>query len=187
MGTHLRVLGKSYPISTTMRGFRWTLPILRLLSSKVQGRKDFWKPSKPCHVGIHWKALAECSQMSTHLPGFQSFLRLFASFCIDQIRHQQHKDNFPCSLLRYHSLNPLTLTARVVHQYTVPRPYHTPWPSCYNAWLPSWGPTKAGWPGGYVKVQRCGGLSMVLLQLKDPLELFGKRRVPGFYAVAIWT
>ena len=25
----------------------------RLLSSKTQGRKDFWKPSKPYHVGIN--------------------------------------------------------------------------------------------------------------------------------------
>ena len=25
----------------------------------------------PCHVGIHWIALAEYSQMSTHVPGFQ--------------------------------------------------------------------------------------------------------------------
>ena len=48
-----------------------TLPMLRLLSSKEQGCKDFWKPSKPCQVGIHWIALAEYSQMSTHLPGFQ--------------------------------------------------------------------------------------------------------------------
>ena len=29
-----------------------------------------------CHVGIHWIALAEHSQMSTHVPGFQSFLFL---------------------------------------------------------------------------------------------------------------
>ena len=52
-----------------------TLPIQRLLSSKALGRKYFWKPSKPCHVGIHWIALAEYSQMSTHVPGFQSFFR----------------------------------------------------------------------------------------------------------------
>ena len=38
------------------------------------------KPSKPCDVGIHWKALAEYSQMSTHLPGFRSFFSVFASF-----------------------------------------------------------------------------------------------------------
>ena len=42
-------------------------------------RKDFWKPPKPCHVGIHWKALAEYSQMGTHVPAFQSFLK---SYCI---------------------------------------------------------------------------------------------------------
>ena len=47
-----------------------TLPMLRLLSSEAQGRKDFRKLSKPCHVGIHWIALAEYSQMSTHTPGF---------------------------------------------------------------------------------------------------------------------
>ena len=41
----------------------------------------FLKPSKPCHVGIHCIALAEYSQMSTHVPGFQPFLRIFASFC----------------------------------------------------------------------------------------------------------
>ena len=29
--------------------------------------------------------------MSTHVPGFQSFFRIFASFCIGQISHQQHK------------------------------------------------------------------------------------------------
>ena len=56
-----------------------TLPMLRLLSSKVQGPKAFWKSSKPCHVGIHWIALSEYSQISTHVPGFQSFFRYFAS------------------------------------------------------------------------------------------------------------
>ena len=36
-------------------------------------------------------ALAEYSQISTHLPGFQSFFKFFASLCIGQISHQQHK------------------------------------------------------------------------------------------------
>ena len=71
--------------------FFLTLPMLRLLSSKAHGCKYLWKPSKPCHVGIHWIALTEYSQMSTHMPGFQSFLRFLASFCIGQISHQQHK------------------------------------------------------------------------------------------------
>ena len=39
------------------------------ISSIGQGPKD----SKPCHVGIHWIALAEYSGMSTHVLGFQSF------------------------------------------------------------------------------------------------------------------
>ena len=35
------------------------------------------KPSKPCHVGIHWMTIAEYSQMSTNVPWFQSFLKVF--------------------------------------------------------------------------------------------------------------
>ena len=68
-----------------------TLPMLWLPSSTAQACKDFRKLSKPCHVGIHWIALTEYSQMSTHLPGFQKSFRFFASFCIGQISHQQHK------------------------------------------------------------------------------------------------
>ena len=29
--------------------------------------------------------------MSTHMPGFQSFFRFFASFCIGHMSHQQYK------------------------------------------------------------------------------------------------
>ena len=43
------------------------------------------------HVGIHWIARTEYSQMSTHMPGFQSIWRFFASFCIGRISQQQHK------------------------------------------------------------------------------------------------
>ena len=68
-----------------------TLSMLTLFSSKAKGGKDFWEPSKPCHVGIHWKALAEPSQKSTHLLGFQSFFLFFASFCVNQNNHQQPK------------------------------------------------------------------------------------------------
>ena len=70
-----------------------------ILSSKAQGCKYIWKPSKPCHVGIHWIDLAKYSQMSTHMPGFQWFLRIFVLFCISQMCHQQHtarvKQNSP--------------------------------------------------------------------------------------------
>ena len=56
--------------------------MLSLLSSKSQWRKDFWKSLKPCHVGTHWKALAEYFHTSTHVPGFQRFFRILALFCI---------------------------------------------------------------------------------------------------------
>ena len=36
--------------------------------------------------------------------------------------------------------------------------------------------SQAGWPSRYINVWHCGGVSMVLLQLKDPLELFVKRK-----------
>ena len=54
------------------------LQILRLLSRKAQGLKHFEKLYKPCHVGIHWTALAEYYHMSSNMPGFQSFFRYFA-------------------------------------------------------------------------------------------------------------
>ena len=68
-----------------------TLTMLRVHSPKAQKRKNLWKTSKPCHVGTHWKALAEYSQMSTHLAGFRWFFRFFALFCFGRISHQQHK------------------------------------------------------------------------------------------------
>ena len=63
----------------------YTLPMLRLLWFKSQGCKDFWKPSKPCHVGIHWTAFVEYSQMNTHVLGFQYFLRFFALFVLAKL------------------------------------------------------------------------------------------------------
>ena len=39
--------------------------------------------SNPCHVGIHWKALTEYSQMSTLVPGFQSFSVFLHHFTLD--------------------------------------------------------------------------------------------------------
>ena len=37
----------------------------------------FWKPSKPCHVGIHGIALVEYSLMSTHMPGVSVIFLVF--------------------------------------------------------------------------------------------------------------
>ena len=54
-------------------------------------QKIFEKPSRPCHVGIHWINPAKHSQMSTYMPGFRSFFSFFASFCVGKIGHQQHK------------------------------------------------------------------------------------------------
>ena len=54
-------------------------------------QRSFWKASKPCHVGFYRIALFEHSQMSTHMPGFQSFFSFFASFYIAKISHQRHK------------------------------------------------------------------------------------------------
>ena len=67
-----------------------TLPMHRLIP-KQKDAKIFLKSSKPCHVGIHWIALAEYSQMGNHMPGLQSFFSLFASFCNGQISQQSHK------------------------------------------------------------------------------------------------
>ena len=54
----------------------------------------------------------------------------------------------------------------------------------FDAWLPcmrsqvrvSAGSSIKGWPGRYIHDRLCGGLAVVLLQLKDPLELFEKRK-----------
>ena len=48
--------------------------------------------TKSCSVGIHCKALAEYSQMSTHFPGFRLFFVFFLHHvCIEKNSHQQHK------------------------------------------------------------------------------------------------
>ena len=39
-----------------------------------------------------------------------------------------------------------------------------------------WVPQAASWPGHYINMRHCGGLSMVFLQLKDPLVLFDKEK-----------
>ena len=64
------------------------LPILMMVLTLLKLRLLL---PKPCYVSIHWIALAEYSQMSTHVTGLQSFFRFFASFCIGQISHQQYK------------------------------------------------------------------------------------------------
>ena len=52
------------------------LTLQMLLSSKAKRSKDF-RRSISCCVGIYCMALTECSQMSIHMPGFQSFFFQF--------------------------------------------------------------------------------------------------------------
>ena len=106
MGTHLIVLSESYSMDTNMAGLKWfskklcvtviwmkvasaskglTLLMLRLRSSKSQGHRDFWKPCKLCCGAIHWIALTEYFQMSTHLPGFQPFFRFLHHFVMAKL------------------------------------------------------------------------------------------------------
>ena len=59
--------------------------MLRLFSFKAQGGKEFWKPSEPSCVGNHWKALAEHSQMSTHMPGLLSFFSFLNHFVLAKL------------------------------------------------------------------------------------------------------
>ena len=51
---------------------------------RAHGPTDLWKPSKPCHIGFHWMALNEYSQMSTHLPSHFSGV-FFASFIMAKL------------------------------------------------------------------------------------------------------
>ena len=96
--------------------------ISQVFTSFSMGWKDFWKSSKPCHVGTHWKAPAENFHMSTHMPGFKRFFRILALFCIDQIC-QQHKG---------YLMKQTVLTVSVC----VGWPRAPLWPECSAAWCP---------------------------------------------------
>ena len=100
--SNLRANQIKYPRPVSRTKLSWlplvkivTLPMLRLLSFKAQGCKDLWKPSKSCHVGIHWIALAENSQMSTNMPGFQSFFRFFRHFVLAKLATSRVSFNWP--------------------------------------------------------------------------------------------
>ena len=96
--------------------------MLRLLLSKHKDTKDFGNiESLSCwylftitivlkisnllgmtnkQYNTNWIALTECSRISTHMPGFQSFFSFFASCFYCKFRNQQHKDSqrFHCML-----------------------------------------------------------------------------------------
>ena len=56
-----------------------------LLTLPIMSKSTMMQIFKPCHVGIHWIVLAEFSQMSTHVPGFQSFLRFLHHFVLAKL------------------------------------------------------------------------------------------------------
>ena len=62
-----------------------TLPCW-LLSSKEQGPRYFWKPSKPCCVGINWIGTLRWIPMC---QGFRYFSFFLHHFVLGQISHQQ--------------------------------------------------------------------------------------------------
>ena len=96
----------------------WDPPILRLLSSKAHRHKDFWKLSKPCHVGIHWIALLEYSQMSTHMPGFQSFFRFLGIFFSTNHRPGKRFSQYYMILLRNLNWDGLVANyCKILYQY----------------------------------------------------------------------
>ena len=97
-----------------------TLTMLRLLLPQAQGRKDLGKPPKPCRFDIHWIALAEHSQMSTHLPGFQSFVRflhhfVLARLAISSIRVNIGSVNHAVSWITYINASMLSTEVRPTH------------------------------------------------------------------------
>ena len=57
----------------------------------AQGRKIFWKPSKPCHVNIYWNALSRVLSDEYPSARVSVVFKVFASFYIGQISHQQPK------------------------------------------------------------------------------------------------
>ena len=52
------------------------LPLVRLFLSKAERCPERFLKT----IGISWKALAEYSQITTHVSGFQSLIRTFVSF-----------------------------------------------------------------------------------------------------------
>ena len=73
MGAYLRVNSKSYRMNTKMKGFRWfsKTQCWGYFGSKYENAKKIQNHLNPRI------ALAETSQMSNHVSGFQSFFRRF--------------------------------------------------------------------------------------------------------------
>ena len=59
--------------------------MLRLLSPKVQRRKYFWKPSKPCHVVLIRKLSLSTLRWVPICQGFSDFLRFLHPFVLAKL------------------------------------------------------------------------------------------------------
>ena len=93
----IKIAVSGHPFASHVWASNLTLPVLGLLSFKAQ---DNWEIMETLSCCIHWKALAEYSQMSTHMSQFQSFFGIFAYFCIGQSSNQRRKA-WNNSCLRY--------------------------------------------------------------------------------------
>ena len=69
--------------------------------SKAQERKNFGKPSEPCRVGTHLKALAEHSHMSTHLPCFSVLFRFLHHFVLAKLATSRIRVNTTLSTMLF--------------------------------------------------------------------------------------
>ena len=55
--------------------------------------------------------------MSTHMPGFQASFSLFASFCIGQISHQQHKGYYAVIDINVPDFGNFSLTVTIFRRF----------------------------------------------------------------------
>ena len=111
--------------------------------------------------------------MSTHLPGFWWFFIFLHYFALEKLATTCIRVNWCSRFLRGIRLG-----------LVVTMPGSQAWVCKFESPLD----IQVSCPGFYINVRLCGGLSMVLLQLKDPLELFVKRRefLHSFYFITIW-
>ena len=73
---------------------RLTLPMLRLLSSKAQGCKDFWKFENLLNrvIIVFIRQLSLRAQNEYKYARISIIFIFLAVFCIDKISQKQHKD-----------------------------------------------------------------------------------------------
>ena len=71
------------------------------------------------YVGIHWKALDEYYQMSTHVQGFLSFLSFFIILYWQTYSHQQQKGkSAPATITMGNSYHFQSTSSHLIHKFT---------------------------------------------------------------------